>query len=695
MPISQQEKDNLLGDINSQYSIPIDVLPPAMQMQPDVMSGALVSPVGETPIQETDELAISSYLQQEAPDIGLSVYGGLKGAKMGKPFGALGQVLGGVLGGVVGSTTGKMAQETPEYRAVINEPEIPEEEKYSVLGALTQSGLEELGGRVISGVTAPVTQKAYQGVKRLGDYLTAKGINPFGKSQQQIQFEDALVDYSYIDPTIKEGDNIRVVQERVFGGEKPLTAFEETGGKMGAGLQNLLLDKTSQEGRLSNIPTFYEKERAKYINQLQKHLVGDDALKATDRVTFDALQSTLRDTRNKLDGAVDSASKKMRESGRNIQFNLFDFKERVKDSLPDLEKLGVKEGREIYKDVNSLIDKFTSQKSNTVNATKFLDLKKSIENLKGKFSESKEAQAEVAGVISDVINPVIDDVITKNKIVYGNNEKFSTFFEQVDDFTKKAKDRRAFLDSRVVKKLGSKEYRQDKDTLTPKTLSKFVFKDKENYKAVTDMLADKPELLEKINAGLKADVFKDIFNSEAKEFNYSALKKKLNDPEFVDIANQIGGKKYVQSLYDTALIQHAYNQTAKATSTGLLPSQKIGQNLTRYLVHPLAGRIGLSSAILSGARKSLGLGSITDEQMYKFMKSTQGQKVIQDTLNSPLNTPEGYNGYVQLVRELGKAGYEDINLLAAPAFALGVGEIVGTTIEALTPEMVQNFGASE
>ena len=240
-----------------------------------------------------------------------------------------------------------------------------------------------------------------------------------------------------------------------------------------------------------------------------------------------------------------------------------------------------------------------------------------------------------------------------------NNPKNAQLIKVLDlerQFAILSEERGVIQNSKIGRVLGLSEEAQIFKAKTPKELFNTVFKSPQAWQETQNILNRvNPELIDTLRNQFRAEIFSKSFSPLLSEVTFPRLQSAIE--KFTpDVIQDVLGQQYVKTLDDAALITRGLESTLplKAARTGITPEQKLVENIRRTLVHPLAGKVGVMAGIMSKARNLIGLGAVSDKDIFRLMQGERGQRVTESAVNVFLNDPSAYNAYVQVARELNK-----------------------------------------
>ncbi|HUV84144.1 MAG TPA: hypothetical protein VMV86_00460, partial [Methanosarcinales archaeon] len=322
------------------------------------------------------------------------------------------------------------------------------------------------------------------------------------------------------------------------------------------------------------------------------------------------------------------------------------------------------------------LSSLTGKKSISAKDLKSLD--NEIENLLPQFSESKNVQSQISGLYAGNIKPILQGIKKQNAITNPTDDMLKLQALE-SEFARLGEEKGRIVNSKVGELIGLAEGKQLKKSIKPRRMADIIFESPDTWEQTKAILNDvNPELIKPVGDSYKAKVLQDIFDKG--EINFSRVSNLLRDQ--ADTIKDVGGEAYLKNLQDAQQIAAALEKSRAIGTTriNLNLEDKIAQNAGRFLVHPLAGRIGFFGGIMAKGKKALGLGSASDEDIFKAMQGAKGQKTLDTMTNTFLDDPNAYNTYVQFVREIKKVN-DNIDPIPKEAFEAEMGSMIGDFIE--------------
>lgn len=617
-------------------------------------------------IQRTNETfaAIPKYLYDNAGDIGGSVGGSMAGAYVGAPLGPVGIVGGGIIGGIGGGTAGKEIDEARGTR----------DENSAWMNALYSTG-EELGGRALASMAKPFVDPLISGAQKMGRKI--------GIFDEPRSVEDLMMKTDRVDPTESDSVDIRQAQENILG-ERMLNIYEETGSRAGQGLQARLDKEVMAARNVADTNSSFLKNRKEINNRIKTKLDSPKLIDMSDyqlandiKGAFTNLYKGYKAELDELQPLRAKYAEQVKIPLKNIEEEIYQQKSLIRQELGD-EATG-----KVYGVLNKYLTKEVDggvEFKDSVSYSDLIAMRQEIGDVMGRFNPNKDNQSKVAGIVDAYINPIIksraDDVMMNAKPGSVEEKAFLVQGAYRDLSEKVSK----MQNSSFGRKAGLTETKQairDKDQ---EGLEKLVFNSVDSWRETEDILMqleDGVEIIDTMQNKFRQNIVKESWNKKAGEFSMSGFQK-MREKYGDDVIEAVAGDDYLQALKESQLISIGLEQTGRlrAAQPVLRPDQKIFENMRRYVVHPLAGRVGLMSGLMSKGRNLIGLGNANDEQIMKLMTGDKGQRLVERMLSSPLSDPKSYNTYAQVVRELSKMG-ADVYLLDRKAYMEGVDDILG------------------
>lgn len=646
-----REVGNIKLDTPQTQAAP-QIAQPIQQNTPKIPVGALPMGLQDIMLQTgeavEDSTAMNQAMQsiaQQSPEIAGGITGGLAGEKLGRPLGGAGRLAGGIIGGVLGSTSGKEAQQAIGLQAqestAANLGEATKEE--AAARAITST--MGITGKLLAPIVKPITREARAFAESLG----------LMKPQDGKNIEDLFISSSTFNPQTKDARNIIDAQDNILN-ERMLTVFEETGGKVDAKRALSLAETATKARQVSDAESAFMVNRDDINRRLQKALSGNLATDKVQQVQANAVRDSFNQYFKGFNSKFDAIKSELTPLRSKIKIPTGDAVARVEAKQQEvINSLGEKEGRQLIDLItNSLrtgVDELGLKKPFTLQDLKNLDNK--VKNLIPKFSDSKEVQSQAAGVYAGEIKPILSNLKTEALKNNPNDKELLKALRLEEQFAKLAEAKGALVNSKMGKALGLTEQRQIAKATKPDRVADVIFESPETWEQTKGILQDvNPKLIPLLADNYKAKVVSSVFKEGAPQSTQIAnLLSKQGE-----VIKDIAGERYLTALQDAQMITKALETTkgiagAKLT---LQPEDQIMLNVRRFLVHPLAGRVGLMAGLLSIGKQGIGLGKVTDADILKAMTGKEGEKAINNMTRTFLDNPKAYNNYVQFIREVQK-----------------------------------------
>jgi len=255
------------------------------------------------------------------------------------------------------------------------------------------------------------------------------------------------------------------------------------------------------------------------------------------------------------------------------------------------------------------------------------------------------------------------------------------------DFGRLAEEKGRIVNSKVGELIGLAEGKQLKKSIKPKRMADIIFESPDTWEQTKTILQDvNPELIPIVGDSYKAKVVQDLFDKG--EINFSRVSNLLRDQS--DVIRDVGGEAYLRNIQDAQQIAAALEKTRTIGTAriNLNLEDKLAQNAGRFLVSPIAGRFGTFGAIIAKGKRAIGLGSASDDDIFKAMQGKRGQRILENMSNTFLDDPNSYNTYVQFVREIKKVN-DNINPVPREEYEAEMGAMVGDLIDIFNQEGAQ------
>ena len=695
----QPQREGRIRFLDEPVAAPVAAPPQQLQQTPEAPKIPLEAlPLGlQGFFQQTGEAVPSETIVGEAikagapisPEIAAGIFGGMKGQKIGRTIaGGPGGLVGGVIGGIGGSVLGKQAQS----ELGLTKPE--------TLGRSTvEAGKEEAIGRAVTsaaGITGkllspfvkPITRKGRQFLESLDLISPAKP-------------EDLFIKSSTFNPNNPSPRNIIDAQENILN-ERLLTTFEETGGRTDALRAKKLSDAVADARRVSDANSAFMRNRDVINDRLQRVLKPTTSAERIDKVLGDTIKNSFNAKLKSYNPRFTELESKILPLRSKVKYKTGDVLEKIRGTKAAFEeKLSQKE-------VESIFALFEKRLQTKIPASKILDesgnlvrpsaklipkdiitskelksLDNEIESLLPKFSESKNVQSKIAGLYAGNIKPILRDMKIRNAAENPTNNMLKLQALEAD-FGKLAEEKGRLVNSKVGELIGLAEGKQIRKSIAPKRMANIIFESPDTWQQTKAILQDvNPRLIPIVGDSYKAKIIQDVFDKG--EINFSRVSNILRDQS--DVIRDIGGDVYLRNLQDAQQIAAALEKS-RAIGTARINlnlEDKIAQNAGRFLLHPLAGRIGFFGGIIARGKKAIGLGAANDADIFKAMQGENGQRILENMSNTFLDDPTAYNTYVQFVREIRKIN-DNVNPVPREDFEAEMGAMVGDLLDSFSKE---------
>jgi len=668
-----------------QPQIPVEALPLGLQ---DIMLQTGEAVPSETIVGEAIKAGAPI-----SPEIAAGIFGGIKGQKIGRTIaGAPGGLVGGVIGAIGGSVLGKQTQS----ELGLTKPE--------TLGrSALEAGKEEAIGRAITSATGiagkilspfikPITRKGRQFLESIDLIVPAQ------------KAEDLFIKSSTFNPNNPSPRNIIDAQENILN-ERLLTTFEETGGRTDALRAKKLSDAVADSRRVSDANSAFMRNRDVINDRLRRVLKPTTSAERVDKVLGDTIKNSFNAKLKSYNPRFKELESKILPLRRKVKYKTGDVLEKIRGTKAAFEeKLSQKE-------VESIFALFEKRLQTKIPASKILDesgnlirpeaklipkeiitskelksLDNEIESLLPKFSDSKNVQSKIAGLYAGNIKPILRDMKIRNAAENPTDNMLKLQALEAD-FGKLAEEKGRLVNSKVGELIGLAEGKQIRKSIAPKRMANIIFESPDTWQQTKAILQDvNPRLIPIVGDSYKAKIIQDVFDKG--EINFSRVSNILRDQS--DVIRDIGGNVYLRNLQDAQQIAAALEKS-RAIGTARINlnlEDKIAQNAGRFLVHPLAGRIGFFGGIIARGKKAIGLGAANDADIFKAMQGVNGQRILENMSNTFLDDPNAYNTYVQFVREIKKIN-DNANPVPREEFEAEMGAMIGDVLDSFSRETQQ------
>jgi hypothetical protein len=581
------------------------------------------------------------------------IIGGIGGSALGT---AAGGIPGGFALGIAGTAAGK--EFSQRY---LGAPE--KSTGKNIYDAL----IEETVGRATMGAIhggAELTTKI-PGVKTGVNFIHDKALLPIAERLGLVT-KDITPDIIKTSDIFPTGANLpdRTVAEAQTQalGERVLTPFEETAGKRGGREQGKLESEAKVMQQFTGEKPNWQKAREDTMETLKTRVTGDMPLEKIQGATFDAIKKDINFQEKQLSDKIGQVDRELMDLAPQVNVNTQTFiPELAKTRQIFRQKLGSK-GDKMF---DAILQKYKARsKANgtLMDAANLRAFKADMQDMMGNFADNKDVQKQAAGVISDTVNPILDNAIeiTKNSPL-GQTPIAKQYLSKWAEYSDLAKQKGELLKNPLIRKLGARESTQVIKNLSPDKFSKIIMDDPKAYEYVRTAFAGKPEILNKIHRDLKTRVFEDVYvpgkaGNQIGGFDIPTIGKYLSDPRKLNFLKQIDPEGHLPNeLLNVALIQRGLNASAPTPiGKGVNPTDEIFNNAAKAITaNQTSSKVSVFSALYTKARQLLG-GSISDKKLYEMLKGEKGQKLIERSIVTPLNSPQAYNLYAEIIKEYGK-----------------------------------------
>jgi hypothetical protein len=620
-----------------------------------------------------------------SPEIVGGITGGIYGQKIGSPFGVVGSLAGSVVGGIAGSVLGKTTQQElglqPKESASSN---IGEATKEEFIARVVTTGLG-VAGKLAAPLIKPITKEAVSYAEKLGLLKPSEGKN----------IEDLFISSSTFNPMTKDPRNIIDAQNNVLN-ERILTVFEETGGQADAKRALKLANIVKNVRGVSDAESAFMINRDKINQKLQKALSVDNGAEKLQKLQANSVKQSFNQyfmAFNKKFDAIKSELDPLKAEAKIPVGNA--IAEIEKRTLAVSNSLGREEGEKLLKIVTDSLRKgsdVSGQVPLTLQDLHDLDMK--VKNVLPKFSPSKEVQAQIAGVYAGEIKPILSNLKTKaleDALKTGStaeNTKLIKALKLEEEFAKLAETKGALVNSKMAKVLGLTEQKQVAKATTPARMATAIFENPEVWEQTKSILKDvNPQLIPMLSDNYKARIVNSVFKEGSPQYTQIANLLSKQGEAIKDIA----GADYLKTLQDVQMITKGLEATKDIASAkvALQPEDMLAGNTARYLLHPLAGTVGVMAGLFARGKQAVGLGKVSDEELLKVMTGKKGQKALEAMTKTFLDNPKSYNNYVQFVREVQKINPE-VEAIDKESFNAQMGALISDLLNSQPAQQDNN-----
>lgn len=624
--------------------IPAGAMPMALE-DLAIQSGELdVDPLG----------TVAKTVLKESPEIAGSVFGGIEGFNIGRRFGTPAAVGGSIVGSILGSTGGKEVSQGLGIK-----------EDQTLSQNILESTKEELVGRgiltglgVASKVAAPVVSPVVNKAKSLFGIEAEKPI------------EDLFLSSSIFDPSLNNPRSIIDAQENILN-KRMLTTFEETGGKADAQRMEKLAKRVMESRKYLDSQSNFLANREVINDKLRKALSPKQGFDRVDLAMSDSVKDSFNAALKSFAPKFKSIENELIASRKAATLPVGDTPKLIESQRELLnQKLGRKQADVLIKTINSQLGK------PRVSLADLKEIDNSIDNLLPKFSESKDVQSKIAGVYSSSIKPLLRDMKTQALVKEPQNSALEKGLSLEAQFAELAEQRGAILNSRIGKALGLSENVQIKKGVKPSALAGKVFESPQTWEETKTILQlVNPQLIAPLEQAYKIKTLSKITNKNG-DVTLSGLKKVLEDER--DLVLSVGGEQYLKALEDSRLITAALETTKNIADSAFKAStqEKILTNMGRVLINPLTPKYPLFSGIMTKAKKGIGLGDVSDRDLFNTMRGERGQEMLSKLTGTFMDDPKAYNTYLQFVRELNRINNAEVKPVDRETFEAELGSVM-------------------
>jgi len=545
------------------------------------------------------------------------------------------EIVGGIAGGVVGSLAGPGPSRVLGTLGATAGKEVQQylgfEEDQSFLDNLGESAVEEAIGVGITKIARPIARASYP--------FLQPTLQRLGFKRAATAFDNLVITNADLDPTKTGGRTVIEAQENLLG-ERNLLAFEEVSGRAGGVAERKLLSKMQISREFDNRETAFQKVREARNKTIATQLRGGGV---EPSVVLGNTRQSLDDNITKLGKDLDALEPKLAALRESTQVEARGVVQAIEEQRSLLQQaVGSDKANAL---VNKIVNTFTDEAGNLKETVSLADIKimeSSIKEGLPAYKDNAVVQSQLSGLYAKRLQPVI------GKLKAGAN---STVAAQEGLFARKATLKKSLENyKKQINKSGVKAAWTKTPTLTAA----------ENWKnfETTMLSAGEDEVVRLARQDFKNDVVKKLFtkatHGAGREVSAARADVLLKDR---DVLEAVAGNQYTQLLEDARLIAEAQTTTRafipRITAQG--EREKLGREAARTALGSVFSRINLISGVFDKTSREILFGDVADSAVLKAITGAKGQAIIERAMADPLGTPQAYNNFVQIAREIYRA----------------------------------------
>lgn len=599
---------------------------------------------------------------------GSSTAGMMAGQSIGGRFGAGGRIVGGIAGGIAGSLG---AKEGTQEAGLVDKKGLGENIATSVAEEVAGQTLA-VAGKVLSDATG--VSSALSRVTQTGnEFLEKKLGRKLGYSKEPRSLKDLYLKTDDGRTIVEAQRNIsqeamRSGRVRDLSPERLLTVMEETGGKAGKKQLDKMLRAATTSSQQSEQMSSSIMAQREVQTRISEALAPNGKLPDGDNKIAEAFKGSLKSQRDRYNNAINQIDEQLVKMRPSVMMDVQDIPNALSNAqLVMSDKLGTVKTNKIM----SVLEKHLTRPGfvpgqgrlykDSISLADVQALKGDIKTALGEFSPTKNAQDADLTVYEKTIGDYLDQKYeSMAAAARASNAPTQSFFDLQDAFDNLSRAKGDLDRSTIGRLIGTTEGRQEFTNKDMGKLENVIFNTQQTWREAEDFLTmtKNTALLDVMRDRFRQNILSGIKDNATGEISAQGIRSAI-DKYGEDLIAEVAGRNYLTTLKDAEAISQALEVTAPARSTSVVPEgpeDQILRNMARTTISPLHGRVGLMQGFLSGIRKYIGAGSVTDEHIYKAMQGERGRLNIERGMNSLLADPSSYAIYVNIVEDLVRAG---------------------------------------
>lgn len=639
-----------LGDVGILLGEPAEISPSPLTSQEQQLESRIVGGVTTAP-------STAARVATEAIPFATSVGGSLAGAVSPIPGGAF-------LGGVAGETAGQEI-----LQAIGLQPE------RSVLGTAGEALALETAGTV-AGNLAQVAARRFlpASVVNMARRFSGKTASEF---TTEAQLRERIVGEGSEDVT-QSLRELGLSPEAQLG----LTTTQRTGGIAGAPVAAELatrereVRRTGAKGAFGRADEALRSELEDVITNgdVPRRFRGEDFTSSFNNIINTSQKEIRTNLRNRgnMQQSVINTSNQTVDFGANLRDAVDAFKVEITNFDP-VEK------ERLFNEIKRVIPENTTN----ISLRDVDNIQARLRNLSGAFTESKQTQNEVAGIISRFRSSIIDPVLlseSRDKI------DVARFMQNESAIRTLKQEQSALNNAKSVIKEGVTESLQERKATGSKQLLNTVFSSPESFRQFRDILetSGDVQLLDQVEDAFVGDILRTAVGSAselglkgAKSLSSASLNRLIEDPTKASLIREVKGEDYFNNL------QRVQNVLAARESSNILVGAlgEAEQGAIEQGFGQLAARFGAARVTNHSLRAASSLLAIMDKTVQNIMGLRgSNEKQLLEYLSSPENAAQ----FDKLL---------DIQITDPKAFGLVQGVLRNATGRLITRDEFRSLGS--